>query len=65
VITLTTLGALAAILGNMLNNTGDWWYILLSVIMFIFGLEMLGIINIIPKYCKVPNGSKGIIGAFF
>ena len=65
-ITFTALGAAAAVLGRIMMGTGKWWYLFLGVLMAMIGLQLLGVINILPQQCGVSGGStkKGLAGAF-
>ena len=63
-ITFTALGAASALLGRLMTGTGKWWYIVLGIIMVIVGLQMLGILNVMPQACNVPSKQKGLLGAF-
>lgn len=62
--TFTTLGILSAILGKMMNVFGTWWYLLLGILMLLIGLQILGIVNIIPSRTSSVSKRKGAIGAF-
>ena len=64
-ITFTTLGAISAILGKLMSGTGNWWYIVLGLLMVLVGLQLIGVINIMPQVCNLPSQRKGILGAFF
>jgi len=64
-ITFTVLGAASALLGRLMTGAGKWWYIILGAIMLAVGLQMLGMFNIMPQTCNMPNKRKGVIGAFF
>lgn len=63
-VTFTALGAASALLGKLMMGTGKWWYIILALIMTTAGLQMLGIVNIMPQSCRVPGKGKGLTGAF-
>jgi len=63
-LTFTALGAASAVLGRLMSGIGSWWYIILGIIMLTVGLQLLGIINIMPQACNVPSQRKGLIGAF-
>jgi len=63
-ITLTVLGIVSATIGRMFIGIGNWWYLVLGVIMLAVGLQMLGVIKIGSNACSVPKKSKGIAGAF-
>lgn len=62
--TFTALGAASALLGRLMTGVGKWWYIILGLIMLLMAFQMLGIFNIMPQTCKVPNRRKGLLGAF-
>lgn len=64
IITFTALGAVSALLGQLMTGAGSWWYIILGIIMIVVGLQMLGIIKYNTNACSVPNRRKGLIGAF-
>jgi len=63
-LTFTALGAASAMLGKLMTGTGRWWYLVLGVIMTAVGLEMLGVIQIMPQVCHAPAERRGVIGAF-
>ncbi len=63
-LTFTALGAASAVLGRLVTGTGGWWYIILGIIMLAVGLQLLGVINLMPESCKMPSKRKGLIGAF-
>ena len=63
-LTLTILGIVSATIGRMFIGIGNWWYLILGVIMLVVGLQMFGVIKIGSDVCSVPKKSKGIIGAF-
>lgn len=67
IVTFTAIGAFSAILGKFFSGAGKWWYIMLSIIMLLSGLQLLGVINIgkSNNSCKLPNQRKGLLGAFF
>lgn len=64
VVVFTMLGIASATLGWIMTGAGKWWYIVLSIIMLGIGLQLLGVININPMTCRVPNIGKGLTGAF-
>lgn len=64
-ITFTTLGALSVILGRLMSGAGDWWYIVLGILMLAISFQLLGIVNLMPEVCNLPSQRKGILGAFF
>ncbi len=63
-VTFTALGAASAILGRLMMGAGSWWYIVLGIIMLAVGLQLIGVLSIIPQSCNVPSQRKGLIGAF-
>jgi cytochrome c-type biogenesis protein len=61
----TTLGVFASLLGELLHHLGVWWYLLLAAVTILMALQMLEIIDIIPKSLSHPKGAKkGYAGAF-
>jgi len=54
-ITFTALGVIVSSAGIMMNLSGRWWYIFLSILMFAMALQTWGVINIIDNVCKVPK----------
>lgn len=65
--TFTSLGAATALVGNFMIGTGNWWYIFLAILMSLVGLQLLGVISILPEQCGISHGGttrKGILGAF-
>lgn len=65
VMTFTALGIIVAVIGQFINLTGKWWYLILGAIMLLVGLQLIGVIGETGNTCKVPNRRKGILGAFF
>ena len=64
-LTFTTLGVIAVLLGKMIRFTGDWWYILLGILLVLMALQIWEIINIIPSNnLFTKNKKRGYIGAF-
>lgn len=64
-VTFTTLGVLASLLGQLMQGTGTWWYILLGVLMVLMALQTWEIFNFIPATNAVSKSTKrGYIGAF-
>lgn len=64
ILTFTALGTISALIGRIVAGTGTWWYIFLGIIMLVVGLELIGVINIMPRVCKIPGNKNGIMGAF-
>lgn len=63
-ITFTILGALAALLGRIMQNTGSWWYIILGIIMTLMALQTFEIFTFVkPTYLQSKNKKRGYIGA--
>jgi len=63
-ITFTILGAIASIFGKFMQNVGDWWYIVLGILMVIMALQTFEIITFIkPTNLQSKNTKKGYIGA--
>ena len=63
-LTFTALGAASAILGRLMTGAGSWWYVVLGIIMLVVGLQLLGVLNIMPQACNMPSKRRGLIGAF-
>jgi len=63
-LTFTALGAASAVLGRLMTGVGSWWYIVLGIIMLGVGLQLIGVLDIMPKACNIPSKRKGLIGAF-
>lgn len=65
--TFTAIGAVTALLGSFLTGAGKWWYLILSAIMLLSGLQLLGVIDFgMKKNTCGPTGRiNGITGAFF
>ncbi|NLA33050.1 MAG: cytochrome c biogenesis protein CcdA [Mollicutes bacterium] len=63
-ITYTSLGVIATLFGKMIRLTGDWWYILLAILLIIVVLQLWDIINIIPQNNLFTKNKKtGYLGA--
>lgn len=64
-VTFTSLGVIATMFGKMFRFTGDWWYLVLAVLLIIMVLQLWEIINIIPQNnLLTKNKKRGFIGAF-
>lgn len=64
VITFTSLGVIASLMGKMIRLTGNWWYILLSMLLIVLVLQFWDIINIIPQNnLFTKNKKRGYLGA--
>lgn len=63
-ITFTILGAIAALMGNLIGITGKWWYIVLGILMIVMSLQVLEVYEFIPStYLTDKNTKKGYLGA--
>ena len=63
-ISLTTLGLAAAQLGLFFAGFGGWWYLFLGAVFAVLGLNVLGVINLLPDNCNIPVRRFGMFGAF-
>lgn len=64
-ITFTVLGVLATVLGRIMQRAGQWWYIILGVLMVLMALQTWNIFSFIPStYLVNKNKKRGYIGAF-
>ena len=63
--TFTALGALSALLGRIMSVVGDWWFLILGLIMLLMALQILKIINIFNFDYSMHSPKKGLLGAFF
>ncbi len=60
----TLLATVALALGRMISSATSWWYYVLGALMLLMGLQMMGIINIIPStYLQGKNTRRGYLGA--
>lgn len=62
-ITFTTFGVIASLLGKTMGVKSDIWYMLLAFLMLIIGLQIMGVINVIPQNYKKNSERKGKLGA--
>ncbi len=62
----TALGAIASLLGKLLNfGTVSWWYLVLGGFMIALALQTWGIITFVPaSYAQSRNTRRGYGGAF-
>jgi cytochrome c-type biogenesis protein len=64
-ITIALIGIICALLGRMLGDVGNWWQVLIGMILIWVALGMLGV-----EKCSMPGGPlhklniKGKFGAF-
>jgi len=65
VITFTILGALAALMGQMMGDVGRIWYWIVAGVAILMGLSLLGVFEInIPFASKLQPKRRGVLGAF-
>lgn len=63
-ITFTILGALASMLGKFMQGGGNWWYIILGILMVMMALQTFEIFVFIkPTSLQTKNTKKGYLGA--
>lgn len=63
-ITLTILGALASILGRIVQGGGYLWYIILGILMVMMALQTFELVTFIkPTNFQTKNTKKGYLGA--
>ncbi len=63
-ITYTIFGVIASLAGQSVVLVGDWWYLVVGVILIIMALQFLDLIDILPKVNLISkNKKKGYIGA--
>ncbi len=63
-ITYTTLGVVASLAGQMLILVGNWWYLVIGILLILMALQFLEIIYIIPQNSLLnKNKKKGFLGA--
>ncbi len=63
-ITFTVLGTLASLFGRLMQGTGQWWYIVLGVLMVLMALQTWEVFNFIPStYLMSKNKKRGYVGA--
>ncbi|MHB8086996.1 MAG: cytochrome c biogenesis CcdA family protein [Anaerolineaceae bacterium] len=67
-VTFMLLGIIASLLGGLIGGTTHIWYYLVSVVCFVIGLQMLGILNLtLPSWfggLREKVKTKGLLGAF-
>lgn len=63
-ITFTILGVVASLIGSLMGNSGQWWYIILGILMMLMALQVLEVYEFIPStYLTSKATKKGYIGA--
>ncbi len=61
----TAFGVIASLAGQMLTFMGNWWYLVIGVLLIIMSLQFMNIIDILPKNNLLSkNKKKGYLGAF-
>ncbi len=64
-LTYTALGAIASLAGQMLIFVGNWWYLVIGILLIVMVLQFIGLIDILPKNNLMnKNKKKGYLGAF-
>lgn len=63
-LTFTILGAIASILGKFMQSGGNWWYIILGILMVMMALQTFEVVTFIkPTNLQTKNTKKGYLGA--
>lgn len=63
--TFGVFGSIASAIGHVMHHAGEWWSILLGILMILMALQTWGIIHIVPHvHLEGDNKKKGYIGAF-
>lgn len=63
-ITFTILGAMASLLGRFMQSGGNWWYIILGILMVMMALQTFEIVTFIKTTnLQSKNTKKGYLGA--
>ncbi len=64
-VTFTLLGVIASMAGSLIGNAGDWWYIVLGVLMILMALQTWELFTFIPATHLLSKSSRrGFVGAF-
>ncbi len=64
-ITFTVLGLIAAFMGSLLGDVGNFWQYAVAGICLVMGLHLLGVFNFeLPLPNRFKSSKKGILGAF-
>jgi cytochrome c-type biogenesis protein len=64
-VTFTVLGLIAALMGRMFGNVGQFWKYLVAGVCFVMGLNLLGLLKLsfpVPEGPRVKK--RGYVGAF-
>ncbi len=65
-ITLSILGLLASVFGQVFDSLGSGWYYVLAAVAIVMGLNLLDVIHIqFPTLKRMPTGSASIWGLIF
>lgn len=63
--TFGVFGSIASAIGHVMHHAGEWWSILLGILMILMALQTWGVIHIVPHvHLEGDNKKKGYIGAF-
>lgn len=63
--TFGIFGSVASAIGHMMHHAGEWWSILLGLLMILMALQTWGVIHIIPHvHLEGSRKTKGYLGAF-
>lgn len=63
-VTLTALGTAASLMGRLMQGTGQWWYLILGVLMVLMALQTWEVITIIPQSgLMAKHPKRGVVGA--
>lgn len=63
--TFGIFGSVASAIGHMMHHAGEWWSILLGLLMILMALQTWGVIHIIPHvHLEGSQKRKGYLGAF-
>jgi cytochrome c-type biogenesis protein len=64
-ITFTVLGLIAAFMGSLLGDVGNFWPYVVAGVCLVMGLHLLGVFNLaLPLPSRFQTQKKGMIGAF-
>lgn len=63
--TFGIFGSVASAIGHLMHHAGEWWSILLGLLMILMALQTWGVIHIIPHvHLESSQKKKGYLGAF-
>ena len=64
--TFGIFGSAASAVGHVMHTAGEWWSILLGILMILMALQTWGVIHIIPHiHLEGDKKKRGYLGAFF